>query len=218
MIDIAYKSKNFIVVNKPAGMPSQPDPSSDLDAMTSVSDMLKSIGERDELFLVHRLDRPVGGALVFARNKRAAAEISSILTTTEFKKEYLAVVEGIATGGTLVDYIYKDSAKSKAFVKIKPHGSAKYAELDYYPILTSEEHTLVRVKLKTGRFHQIRAQFSSRGMPLVGDGKYGSRDCVAKAPALFAVSLEFSCMGEDVRVTLKPDKSTYPWSEFQSVI
>ncbi len=214
MPEILYKSKNFIVINKPAGVPSQKDQSGDPDAMTLTSSALCDIGEPSELFLIHRLDRPVGGALVFARNKHAAAEISAILTTEKFKKHYYAVIEGNAEGGILTDYIYKDAVRSKAFVKPRASGNAKYAELSYTPLANDKVHTLVSVSLRTGRFHQIRVQFSSRSMPLVGDGKYGSRDSKAHAPALFACGLEFSCLGERIKVSILPDTDKYPWSEF----
>ncbi len=213
-MEILYKSKNYIAVNKPAGIPSQSDRSGDKDAMTLTSEALKAMGEPYELFLVHRLDRVVGGALVFARNKRAAAEISKILTTDKFKKTYYAVVEGTPEGGILTDYIFKDAKISKAFIKDRPSGSAKYAELSYEPIKKSSNHTLVSVCLKTGRFHQIRVQFASRSMPLVGDGKYGSRDNKAYMPALFSAGIEFSCLGESVKISATPDKDKYPWSEF----
>ncbi len=214
MPEILYKSKNFIVINKPAGIPSQKDQSGDTDAMTLTSSALNVLDEPSELFLIHRLDRPVGGLLVFARNKRAAAEISSILTTEKFEKHYYAIIEGEAAGGTLTDYIYKDAPSSKAYVKPRASGNAKYAELSYAPLASNAGQTLVSVSLRTGRFHQIRVQFSSRAMPLVGDGKYGSRDSKAHAPALFACGLEFSCLGEHVKVSVLPDIDKYPWSEF----
>ncbi len=217
-MDILYKSKNFIVTNKPVGVPSQKDLSGDADAMSIVSLMLAEIGEPSELFLVHRLDRVVGGTLAFARNKKAASALSALVSGEGFEKEYFAITEGKAAGGTMKDYIFKDSAKSKAFVTDRARSGVKYAELSYEPIASNDKHTLVKIKLVTGRFHQIRVQFASRRLPLVGDGKYGSRDNSAHTPSLFACRLTFKCLGEAINVTALPDKSQYPWSEFEEEI
>ena len=208
-----YKSKNFLLINKPVGVPSQSDPSGDPDAMTLASAKLAESGEDSTLFLVHRLDRVVGGVIAFARNKKAAAALSSIIGTEKFVKEYLAVVEGKAEGSVLTDLVYKDAMQSKAFVVDKPRKGVKEAILSYEPLSFIEQHTLVRVRLSTGRFHQIRVQFSSRKMPLVGDKKYGSRDTVARAPALFAHRLSFSCLGEKIDIKSYPECG-YPWCNF----
>ena len=213
-MQILYKSKNFVVINKPVGMPSQSDPGGDADAMQLTSNELRSIGEDSSLYLVHRLDRVVGGVLAFARNKKAAAAISAILNSDGFVKEYLAVTEGRADGGVLTDYIFKDSRQSKAFVTDRERVGVKYAELFYEPISLNDCHTLVKVRLSTGRFHQIRVQFASRKNPLVGDKKYGSRDSKSKNPALFSHRLSFECLGESVNVEAFPDFCAYPWCEF----
>ena len=213
-MQILYKSKNFIVINKPCGTPSQSDLSGDEDAMSLTAKALAEVGERDTLFLVHRLDRVVGGVLVFARNKTAAAAISGILSSDDFVKEYFAVTEGVAEGGVLTDFIFKDARQSKAFVTDRERAGVKYAELSYQTISTVENHSLVKVRLSTGRFHQIRVQFASRKMPLVGDKKYGSRDTKSKFPALFSYRLSFRCLGEIVDVKAFPDFSAYPWCEF----
>ena len=214
-MQILYKSKNFVVINKPCKIPSQPDPSGDDDAMKLTSLALSELGESDTLYLVHRLDRVVGGVLAFARNKKAAAAVSAILNSDGFQKEYLAVAEGVAAGCVLQDYIYKDALKSKAFVTDRERRGVKYAELFYEPIANSENKTLVRVRLSTGRFHQIRVQFASRKMPLVGDKKYGSRDAKASFPALFSHCLRFNCLGEAVDAVATPSFDEYPWSEFR---
>lgn len=214
-IEILYKSKNFIVINKPKGIPSQPDLSGDANALSLAEQMLRSSGEESGLFLVHRLDRVVGGVLAFARNKKAAAEVSAILNTDLFVKEYIAVVEGHTDGGSFKDFIYKDKANSKALVCDKQRSGAKLAELSCLPIESADGKTLVKVRLTTGRFHQIRAQLSSRGNAIIGDGKYGSRDSRAHMPALFAKRIAFSALGEKIDVTALPDIREYPWSEFE---
>ena len=218
MIELLYKNEKLAVIFKPAGMPSQSDTTGDGDAMSATARLLKSLGENSELWLVHRLDRVVGGVIVFARSKTAAAELSSLVGGNGMIKEYFAVVEGTAVGGTFVDFLYKDARQGKAFVVKEGKRGAKRAELDYTPISTVEtergEYTLVRIKLHTGRFHQIRAQFASRGFPLVGDGKYGSRDNKSKMPSLFAYSLSFEINKEKFNIKKLPDTSLYPWSLF----
>lgn len=213
-----YKSKNIVVINKPAGIPTQPDTSGDKDALTITGERLSECGEASELWLVHRLDRVVGGLVAFARTHESADEFSRLVQSDDIHKEYLAVVENAAGSGEMVDYLYKDSRSSKAFVVKGERRGAKKARLEYETLLTINSErgmrSLVRIRLYTGRFHQIRAQFSSRGMSIVGDGKYGNRDNKAKMPALFAYRLTFKTRSESVDVTAMPDVNTYPWSLF----
>ena len=213
-MEILYLSKSFVVINKPVGTPSEKDPTGSPDAMTLTAEELKGRNENDKLFLVHRLDRVVGGALVFARTKAAAAAFSALLSSDIVVKEYLAICEGHAEGGALTDLIFKDSITSKAYVVDRPRKGAKEAVLSYQPIEFKDGRTLVKVRLKTGRFHQIRVQFASRGHSLVGDGKYGNKDNRAKTPALFAHRIAFECLGERVDVSILPDTQKYPFSLF----
>lgn len=219
MIEIVNNTKNFVVINKPVGIPSQSDPTGDPDAMTLTSDKLRQMGERGELFLIHRLDRVVGGLLVFAKNKNTAALLSSAVADKSMTKEYYAVVSGRPDGGVMHDYLYKDARLSKAFVCDRKRAGVKEAELEYSVIDTIEHNgnvmSLVRILLKTGRFHQIRAQFASRKMPLIGDKKYGSRDFLAKTPALFAYRLSFDFNGKPVDIKAYPCLENYPWSLFK---
>ena len=220
-MEILCKDKNLIAINKPAGMPVQSDPTADKDALTLCGEMLSATGEGSALWLVHRLDRVVGGTVVFARNKSAAAALSEMFSSRNAVKEYLAVVEGAAEGGVLEDFIYKDAAKGKAFIVDRKRAGVKEAKLEYTPLASAESergtYTLVRVRLHTGRFHQIRAQLSSRGMPIVGDGKYGSHDNRAKMPALFSYRIAFSVFGRSYDIKKSPDKQSYPWSLFDEV-
>ena len=213
-MDIVFKNQDFVIINKPPLVPSQKDLSGDNDAMALLAESLKTAGERDKLWLVHRLDRVVGGLLVFARNQKSAAALSQIVADGSLFKGYLAVVEGEAPGGELCDFLYKDSMTNKAYVVKTERKGAKAASLSYQPISFKDGKTLVRINLKTGRFHQIRAQFSSRKMSLVGDKKYGSRDQKAKHPALFAYKLEFSLFGKEYSFEARPDFSIYPWNLF----
>lgn len=220
-MEVLYKDKNLIAINKPAGIPVQPDPTADKDAMSLTSEILAESGEQNALWLVHRLDRVVGGTVVFARNKRYAATLSELFSAQNTVKEYLAVVEGEAEGGVLEDLLFKDSAKGKAFVVERKRQGVKEARLEYTPLATADTergvYTLIRVRLHTGRFHQIRAQLSSRGMPIVGDGKYGSHDNRAKTPALFSTRLSFVACGRSYDIKSSPDKNSYPWSLFSEV-
>ena len=217
-MQILFLDKNLIAVNKPYGVPSQSDPTGDKDAMTLASEMLRDMGEADSLWLVHRLDRVVGGVLVFARNKETAAALSTLIAERTAKKEYLAVAEGSLSGGVLTDLIFKDARKGKAFVVDRMRNGVKSAELEYSVLGQAEcgkgERSLLRVALHTGRFHQIRVQFSSRGTPLVGDGKYGSHDNGAVYPALFSARLSFELKGKKYDVRALPDMNEYPWSLF----
>lgn len=217
-MEILYKDKNLVAVYKPAGIPSQSDTTGDGDALSLTSQELVLSGEGGELWLVHRLDRVVGGILVFARNKKYAAKLSALVSDRGMRKEYLAVIDAEAEGGVLRDYLFKDSAKGKAFVVDRKRNGVKEAELEYERILRKETElgvkTLVKIELHTGRFHQIRAQFSSRGMTISGDGKYGSRDPLPKMPALFAYRLSFDVDGKSYCLTKLPCSSEYPWSLF----
>lgn len=219
MTEIVYKSKNAVVIYKPAGVPTQPDPSGDADAMTATADALAALGESSELYLIHRLDRVVSGLLVFARNKRSAAALSSLVSGDGIGKLYLAVVEGEIEDGDMRDLLYKDARVGKSFVVDRARAGVKEAHLTAKTLDAASTEcgtrSLLLIKLHTGRFHQIRAQLSSRGAPIVGDGKYGSRDKSARMPALAAVSLSFTLDREKIKVERLPNTEEYPWNLFQ---
>ena len=218
MLEIIYYDRHILAVKKPIGVPSQPDPTGDVDAMTLARERLSELGEPTDLWLVHRLDRVVGGVFVFARNKRSAAALSELFATHDLEKCYIAVTEGRAPAGELCDLLYKDAARGKSFVVDRKRAGVKEARLTAAPVATAETEggarTLVSVTLHTGRFHQIRAQLSSRGAPIVGDGKYGSRDKGAGTPALYANRLAFSLFGREYELRALPDTDAYPWSLF----
>lgn len=219
MLKFVYKSKNAVVVYKPENIPSAPDKTGTPDLMSLCKKALIEMGESGELYLVHRLDTVVAGLLVFARNKESSRQLSALVADGMVNKEYFAVTCGTATEGTLADYLCKNPKINKAFVSNSSQNGAKYAELSYKTLGISStekgERSLVKIKLKTGRFHQIRAQFSSRGLPLVGDTKYGSRDFGRRTPALFAYRLDFELMGEHIMAEELPDLTAYPWNLFQ---
>ncbi|MBQ9080870.1 MAG: RNA pseudouridine synthase [Clostridia bacterium] len=215
---ILYKSRDTIAALKPPGVPSQPDPTGDGDMLTLLSEHMRALGEHRELYLVHRLDRAVGGVMIFARNKKSAASLSGQAAEHTLTKKYYAVVEGLAEEKAyLKDYLYKDSAKGKAFVVDRARAGVKEATLSYERVGAVETErgtlSLLLVTLMSGRFHQIRAQLSSRGLSIVGDGKYGSRDKRTRC-ALFCHSMTFSERGDVRCVSALPDLTAYPWSLF----
>ena len=218
MIEILHKTKNFVIIYKPPGIPSQKDPSGDADAMTLTSDLLKSMGEPGNLWLIHRLDRVVGGLIIFARNKKFAAILSELVKERLFTKEYYAVVDGEAEGGELTDLIYRDARAAKAFIVDRKREGVKDARLSYRTLAKKEAEkgikSLVYISLDTGRFHQIRAQLSYRRLPITGDGKYGSKDNKAKGIALMASHLEIDIGKEHINVSRRPDLGAYPWCLF----
>ena len=213
-VKVVYKDKNVIVINKPVGMPSQSDPTGDTDAMTAASAYLRDSGENSELWLVHRLDRTVGGLLVLARNKKSAAELSRAVREGSLEKRYFAVCHGIADGGEYRDLLFKDNATGKAYVVKTERSGAKSAVLYAEQLCAAEDKSLMSVRLETGRFHQIRAQFAARSHPLVGDKKYGSRDALRRTPCLFSYKLSFEIFGKTVTVSELPPTEEYPWNLF----
>lgn len=186
-MEILYSDKNIAVCVKPVG----------LDSEAEVPEKLKEhLG--DDIFPIHRLDKNVGGVMVYARTKQAAAKLSKAVQDGLMVKEYVAMVHGTPPeNGDWTDYLFKDSRKNKVFVVKKERKGVKLARLEFRR-LRSGEKSLVHVRLHTGRSHQIRVQFASRGFPLVGDHKYGSRD-EAVAPMLFSCRISFP-WGDEIKV------------------
>ena len=173
-INILYEDNHLLVVVKPCNMPVCLDESNDVDLLTLLKRYLKEKYQKPGnvyLGLVHRLDRPVMGIMVFAKTSKAASRLSKQINNKEFKKIYYAVINGVPPKkGTLHDYLTKNEIKNTSYVTDKVHG--KEAILEYDVIETNDKLSLVKIKLMTGRHHQIRVQFASRGYPLYGDHKY----------------------------------------------
>ena len=192
-MEILYSDKNLAVCLKPVG----------LDSETEVPSALKEqLG--GEIFPIHRLDKNVGGIMVYARTKPAAATLSKAVQDGTMVKEYVAMVHGtLPESGDWTDFLFKDSSKNKVFVVKKERRGVKKARLEFRTLRPGEE-SLVRIRLHTGRSHQIRVQFSSRGFPLVGDHKYGARDEM-KEPMLFSCCITFPWRGETKRFEVLPE-------------
>ena len=192
-MEILYSDKNLAICIKPVG----------LDSEIEVPSVLKeALG--GEVFPIHRLDKNVGGVMVYARTKQAAAALSKAVQEGGMVKEYVAMVHGTPPDtGDWTDLLFKDSSKNKVFVVKKERKGVKKARLEFHTLRPGED-SLVRIRLHTGRSHQIRVQFSSRGFPLVGDHKYGSRD-EKKEPMLFSCCITFPWQGEEKRFEALPD-------------
>ena len=192
-MDILYSDRDLAVCIKPVGLDSEAEVPAELK---------KTLG--GEIFPIHRLDKNVGGVMVFARTKQAAAALSKAVQEGRMVKEYVAMVHGTPPeSGDWEDFLFKDSRKNKVFAVKKERKGVKYARLEFER-LSAGETSLVHVRLHTGRSHQIRGQFSSRGFPLVGDHKYGSRDAKLE-PMLFSHRITFPWNGERKVFEAKPD-------------
>ncbi len=189
-LNIIYEDNHIIVVEKPINMLSQSDNTKDLDLQTALKMYIKEKYQKPGnvyIGLVHRLDRPTGGLMVFARTSKAASRLSEEIRNKNFKKSYLAVINGkTKKQDTLEDYLEKTGNIS--IISNKEKG--KYAKLNYELIAYKDNLSLVKVNLETGRNHQIRLQFKSRNMPLYGDNKYNNDK--NKNLGLYAYKLEFT--------------------------
>ena len=192
-MQILYSDRGIVVCIKPVG----------LDSEAEVPAALREILS-GEIFPIHRLDKNVGGIMVFARTKAAAAALSKAVQEGQVIKEYVAMVHGTPPEvGDWEDFLFKDSRKNKVFPVKKERKGVKYARLEFQR-LKSGEQSLVHIRLHTGRSHQIRVQFSSRGFPLVGDHKYGSRD-TATAPMLYSCRITLPWNGKQNVFEAMPD-------------
>ena len=181
-LKVIYEDNHIIVVEKKPNIPSQSDKTGDIDMLTIVKEYIKEKYNKPGnvyLGLVHRLDRPVGGIMIFARTSKSASRLSNQVREKIFKKEYLAVVDGkpVPEKGTLEDYLYKDERNNISKVVKKEKKNAKLAKLDYELVKYNEikNLSLLKINLHTGRHHQIRVQLSNFGHSIYGDQKYGKR-------------------------------------------
>lgn len=186
-MQILYSDHSIVVCVKPVG----------LDSEAEVPAVLKEM-LGGEIFPIHRLDKNVGGVMIYARTKNAAAALSKAVQEGSMIKEYVALVHGTPPeSGDWEDFLFKDSRKNKVFTVKKERKGVKYARLEFQRLHAGVQ-SLVHIRLHTGRSHQIRVQFASRGFPLVGDHKYGSRDSAA-APMLFSCRITLP-YGKEIKV------------------
>ena len=213
MLNVLYEDNHIIVVVKEPGIPSQEDKTKDDDMLTIIKKYLKDKYNKPGnvyLGLVHRLDRPVGGVMVFAKTSKAASRLSDQVREKIFKKKYLAVVDGRfeQSKGILEDYLYKDERNNMSKVVNKDKKNAKLAKLDYEVITYNEVKnlSLLKINLHTGRHHQIRVQLSNFGHSIFGDQKYGTRG-QGKQIALWAykLTIEHPITKEKMTFTDLPD-------------
>ena len=210
-IEIIHIDRDVIVCIKPAGVLST-------DEEGGMPELLrKTLGDdHANIRAVHRLDRVVGGLMVYARRKTAAAELSRQIREDSFGKEYRAVLHGKPdeNKGTLTDLLLRNAAERKTYVVTELQKGAQEAILDYEVLAETEEMTKVGITLRTGRTHQIRAQFSSRGLPLVGDRKYGTAEDECDI-ALWSCKLSFThpWSGEKMEF-FREAPDSYPWNIF----
>ena len=206
-IPVIFEDEDILVVNKPVGVLSE-------DSQKGEKGIL-SLLQKEKLYLLHRLDREVGGVMIFAKNKKSASALSTAIAEKRLYKTYLAVTDGVPAEdeGVYKDLLFKDSKKNRAFVVNRMRKGVRDASLEYAVLKKTEKNALVRVLLHTGRTHQIRVQFSSRKTPLTGDGRYGSkvRDC---SIALHSHNIKFvhPTTKEWVEFTSNPDFDSYPWN------
>ena len=215
-LNVLYEDNHIIVVEKKPNILSQSDITGDIDLLSMVKKYIKEKYNKPGnvyVGLVHRLDRPVGGIMVFAKTSKAAKRLNEQIKNHEFKKTYLAVLDGTLKNKNdkLVNYLYKDEKLKKSMVVDKSHLKAKLSELNYEVIGYNDDKTIVKINLITGRHHQIRVQFSNIGYPLVGDQLYGKEN--KKQIMLYAYKLEF------IHPTTK-EKMTYQilpeWKELEN--
>jgi len=217
MINILYEDNHMLVCVKPINIPTQADDSKDLDFLTLLKQYIKEKYQKPGnvyLGLVHRLDRPVGGVMVFAKTSKAASRLSEQVRNHTFQKQYHAVIENdIETSGRYHDYLLKDSKTN--ITKVDKNG--KEAILTFEKIKHHKENnlTLVKIHLETGRSHQIRVQFSHHNHPLFGDQKYNKHAKTGEQIALYATKLSFVHPTTKEQLTFSiPYPKNYPWNIF----
>lgn len=220
-MEILYEDNSIIVVQKPQNVPTQADESGDKDMLTMVKEYVKEkYNKPGNVFigLVHRLDRPTGGVMVFARNTKSASRLSEQIKNGDFEKTYFCVTKGVPAQkqSKIVSYLKKDEKNN--IVKIVPmlESGAKKAELEYEVLEKHGDFALLKIKLMTGRGHQIRVQLSNIKCPIFGDQKYGGESMEKANLHLFAVELKFNhpISGERMVFRVFPPEDKPVWNKF----
>lgn len=210
-MDLIYKDSALVVCVKPPRVLSTDEPGGMPELVRA------ALGGDADVRTVHRLDRVVSGLMVLARGAKAASELSCQIREDEFEKRYIAAIHSDAgDGGTMTDLLYRDKARKMTFVTDTPGKGVQEAVLDYETLARADGMSKVKITLRTGRTHQIRCQFASRGCPIVGDRKYGTLtdgDCDI---ALWSHELSFTHpeTGERLRFSAEPPE-VWPWTAFE---
>ena len=219
---ILYEDNHIIVVLKPQNIACCPDESGDDNLFDCIKRYIKEKNEKpgnEFLGLIHRLDRPTGGVMVYAKTSKAAARLSEQLKSGGFEKKYLAVLCGTPSkkSATLENYLRKNSVNNMVYVCTQTEEGAKFASLDYEIIGEAGGLSLAQIKLHTGRTHQIRVQMAAINAPVYGDMRYGGENAVKGKLSLWAYSLSFShpVTGEKLRYIAEPPLSEKPWKFFR---
>lgn len=213
-MEILFEDKHIAVCIKPAGLISQSSGTGG-DMIALLNAHFEENGEKAQAFPVHRLDRETSGIMVYAKNSHSAAELSKQAEQNIIKKRYYAVIQGSPEekSGILTDLLFRDKQKNKTYVVNRMRKGVRDASLEYSVIGENDGLSVLDILLHTGRTHQIRVQFASRKMPLIGDGRYGGG---SGKLALFAHTLEFihPKSGEILSFSANPDVADFPWNKF----
>ncbi len=221
-LTVLYEDNHIIVVLKPQNVACCPDESGDDNLFDCVKRYIKTTYQKAGnvfLGLVHRLDRPTGGVMVYAKTSKAAARLSEQMKNGGFEKKYFAVLCGVPSRkkATLENYLRKNSVNNTVYVCTQSEEGAKFASLEYEIVGEKDGLSLAEIKLHTGRTHQIRVQMASVNCPLYGDMRYGGEKAVKGKLALWAYSLRFAhpTTGEKMRFVIEPPKDEGVWKKFE---
>ena len=220
---ILHEDNHIIVVLKPQNVPTCEDESKDENMLSMIKEYIRVTYNKQGnvyLGLVHRLDRPTGGVMVFAKSSKAAARLSEQLQNGEFEKRYFAVLAGIPKEekATLTHYMKKNSVNNMVYLCSPTESGAKYAELEYTVLETQNDLALADVRLHTGRSHQIRVQMNAIGTPVYGDMRYGGEKAKKGYLSLWAYYLSFihPVSKEKMVFRVQPPKDRNPWQKFDT--
>ena len=217
-LTILYEDAHLVICLKPPGVLSE-DSEKGRCMPALLREHYRAQGKSDYIATVHRLDKIVGGVMVFSRRRQVTGQLTAAIARHEITKEYLAVLRGHPEKAedTLTDLLFRDAAHNKSYVVRRMRKGVREARLSYREIARTDALSLVRIQLHTGRTHQIRVQFASRGLPLLGDIRYGSRDerCTA-ALWSYRLALRHPVTGKTVDVSAMPPEG-YPWQLFGEI-
>lgn len=220
-LTILYEDNHIIVVYKPQNLASCPDESGDCNLLDQIKDYIKTAYQKPGnvyVGLVHRLDRPTGGVMVFAKTSKAAGRLGEQMKTGDFDKRYLAVLNGTPSpeSGNLVNWLKKNTVNNMVYLCTQATDGAKMASLDYRVLEKTDKYALTELKLHTGRSHQIRVQMAGIAHPVYGDMRYGGERAQKGKLALWAYSLSFThpVTKERMKFICEPPQDEVPWRLF----